>query len=877
MARRFTSIAIKNGIVYILIMLLACLALSVIFFVSSKEIILDNSEAQIDHIHDILQKEFENYIVDIENDVRYLSNNPFVEKAALSNWEDEILEPLSDELLAFLASKRDYNQVRIIGIDEDGKEIIRAERNNGQPLLIPESDLQSKGRRNYFIEAMEMAEMYFSEIDLNREMDTISYPLMPTMRAAAQIKVEDRSVGLIVINLDLRRFLEKVNDFVGPGQSLYLISNRSEFILHPDKSQTFGFDFERPDLAVDMSNELGAFENGSAKIEKQNIIYFSRQWPYPRGGYDLVCTFAVANEALLIPVWNWQAQNLLYILIVVIGFGIFALILMSRQGRQLEKITTSMISYGEGKMLGQLPVKRNDEIGEMARSFQRMAEAIEAHIQEVQNERDKAIKANRSKEEFLENMSHEIRNPLQSTIGMLDVLFQNDPTPEQAKILRSMKFSAGQLKTLVDDILDYSKLKEGVIKLKPQPLILSDLLNNICNSHSYEAALNQVKIEAHLDPKLIGQFYNLDAGRFTQVLSNLISNAIKFSHKKGVIDVKVSLIHRSEDKDSLRFIVRDYGIGMSDEELDRIGDRFYRGATDISSLDGNGLGLPVVFEILKLFDSQIQFDSQPQKGTLVQFDLSLVKKGQLPEKEKAENKKDFSLYSGIQKVLCLDDDVQVRLFFEHIFAGPKYDLTLIGYIEEWEEVSSSGQAFDLIVSDVRLHTLKMTSKVEKLRRLLSDNGVLIFMSGQPLDEDINVPWLIKPMKIGDISETWFNEWYKAISAPPDFQSFYVDYDHDIEMVDRALRLLDKEWDLTTGRLLMALKAGDANEFGSAYHKLTTTLKRLNLLKLDSALHVLNDVLEKDTQISRTEYQVFADCFFDIRAAIKAELDGLQKV
>jgi len=222
---------------------------------------------------------------------------------------------------------------------------------------------------------------------------------------------------------------------------------------------------------------------------------------------------------------------------------------------------------------------------------------------------------------FLSTMSHELRTPLNGVIGLTNVLLYQDPRKDQEETLAVLKFSAENLLTLVNDILDFNKLDSEMVELERTPFNLSDLMSNTYASIKLKAA------EKHLDFKLdiADNLRNItligDPTRLTQVLLNLLNNAIKFT-EKGSIKLTCNSVHLNASDVKVRFMVEDTGIGIEENRHEEIFDEFVQASISTArSYGGTGLGLPIVKKVLELYHSAIQIESSVGKGTKFTFDI----------------------------------------------------------------------------------------------------------------------------------------------------------------------------------------------------------------------------------------------------------------
>ena len=229
-----------------------------------------------------------------------------------------------------------------------------------------------------------------------------------------------------------------------------------------------------------------------------------------------------------------------------------------------------------------------------------------------------AEQALHAKSVFLSNMSHEIRTPLNSVIGMSHLLQRNKPRPDQEKNLEVLMFAADNLLSIVNNILDYNKIESGKIQFEKIPMDLPAIARNIIAGLQTLADEKRILLHAHIDARLNRKVIG-DPTRTSQVMNNLLHNAIKFTKSGSVIlELRVEELH---DHDiSIAFVVTDTGIGIEPDKQQLIFDRFTQADTSTSRrYGGTGLGLAICHKILALQGVELKLKSEPAKGSCFYF------------------------------------------------------------------------------------------------------------------------------------------------------------------------------------------------------------------------------------------------------------------
>jgi PAS domain S-box-containing protein len=332
--------------------------------------------------------------------------------------------------------------------------------------------------------------------------------------------------------------------------------------------------------------------------------------------------------------------------------------------------------------------------------------------------RKKAEEAAFSKQQFMSTMSHEIRTPLNEVIGITNLLYQSNPRDDQMEYIKTLRFSANHLLTLVNDILDYNKMEAGKIVFEKTEFDLVSMLEDMKRSYSHRALEKGISFTVEkaddLPRSLIG-----DPVRLNQILSNLLANAMKFTSEGGV-RLKASVKEQQQGRALLEFSVADTGIGIASEKLELIFESYAQASADTTrKYGGTGLGLAICKRLVDLQGGTIGVVSEPDKGSVFTFTIEYS----LPATDaKAAVPGAADLMKRLMgKRILVAEDNKINFFVANKFLENWG--VIVTHVENGslalEEVKS--QEFDLILMDLHMPVMDGIEATRHIRELSDRN------------------------------------------------------------------------------------------------------------------------------------------------------------
>ena len=338
---------------------------------------------------------------------------------------------------------------------------------------------------------------------------------------------------------------------------------------------------------------------------------------------------------------------------------------------------------------------------------------------ELAKAKDEADKANQAKTRFLARMSHEIRTPINAVIGMNEMIIRESEEDNIKKYASDVKDSSNVLLNIINEILDASKIESGMMELAPARYKLDSFLNDLYNMINLRAANKGLELEFYIDHKLPSEYFG-DDRCIRQVLTNLLTNAVKYTNE-GKVTLSLSGTVQG-DTATLRYVVKDTGIGFKPEDIENIYGEFKR--FDLSrnrNVEGSGLGMNIVQSFLKLMGSELKIESEYEKGSEFSFVIEQEITNAEPigdykkniEKMAAKEADSIKFIAPTAKILVVDDNIMNLKVFSKLISHVEAGITEVDSGKKCLELLKDNH-YDIIFLD---HMMPEMDGIETLHHI----------------------------------------------------------------------------------------------------------------------------------------------------------------
>lgn len=332
--------------------------------------------------------------------------------------------------------------------------------------------------------------------------------------------------------------------------------------------------------------------------------------------------------------------------------------------------------------------------------------------------RDQAENLSRMKTRFFSTVSHEIRTPLYGVIGLTSLLLEDKRLKKHKTDLKSLKFSADYLLALINDVLQMNKMESNEVKLESVSFNIRELLSSIVNSFEFTRVQNKNEIILDIDDQIPSYLIG-DSVRLSQVLMNLVGNAMKFT-ERGLIKISINHLEENTDTAKIHFVIEDNGPGIPESKKKMIFEEFSQLENSNYNYQGTGLGLPIVKKLLKLFGSKIKLDTKEGEGSSFSFTIDFGIDHTKAEVPVIEDDLDQLALHGKKRILIVDDNRINQVVTKRILEKKDFECEVAGDGTTAIEMVRESN-YDLVLMDVNMpgiSGLEATSEIRTFNKYL---------------------------------------------------------------------------------------------------------------------------------------------------------------
>lgn len=715
---------------------------------SSASSAIEHSKSAVNHIHKYLlsstQDNLENYsktIADLKNVLRILSVYAEIPQFKLNITELKRIEEIIRQLDYLVRMIQGYNQSF-----EENHPVI----NKAASVLNPLA-LEYLGILNNIIEENTNTGLPKKAMLMISDLRHSWTQMMSSLRISLATRQEREFINVRAyadVNLKQMNEIKRLNLDLGLVGIEDLKEIRDKYMVHLEETiANFNAKIWRMDAHIMTAKVMPLFDEMN--------LYLDNIYQHQTKQFD------IADNLLA---KQLKISHYSYVVLIIISFIIafFIAVFITRSLRRpLLQLVDASNEVAKGNFDTSIPVKGDDEIAYLSRTFNKMVQQLQKSQHELMNARDVAENANKVKSEFLTRMSHELRTPLNAILGfaqILDIELTKDGSSQSKQHIDKILKSGVHLLDLVEELLDLSQIESNTIPIHKQAKNILPLIDECIDISRSMAEDSEIQVIDNLD-KDISCYVYLDPVRFKQVMINFLTNAIKFNRKQGRVTVERVLLNDN----TIKISVCDEGKGLSENEQHDVFDAFQRLDADKQSISGVGVGLNIAKKLVELMDGKIGVNSEKGVGSCfwVEFQLTTapgiseeVSHQQAIESVKTKTDKDESEYN----VLYIEDDEFNMELVQDILSVmlPEINLYEAENAEDGLEIISE-EDIDLVLMDINLPGMSGYDALYKIKDNPGTEHIpVIAVSADAVKESVNkgknhgfINYITKPINIED--------------------------------------------------------------------------------------------------------------------------------
>ncbi|MDR3164037.1 MAG: response regulator [Synergistaceae bacterium] len=510
---------------------------------------------------------------------------------------------------------------------------------------------------------------------------------------------------------------------VGRTGKAFIIGEHGEYITFYDNSRTAGDNIlEDPDECLaEFGRNAVQNKKGVATLETDDEVKRVYYKTIPETNW--IMALAIDNDEIV-----YSTQNMILLIGVVPLIGLLLAVLsIVFAARHLRKIANKVNNFADlaasGDFSKRIEIMEHDEFGIMEEHLNKMMENMGSMYANSMEMLEVARNASRAKSNFLSNMSHEIRTPMNAIIGMTAIAKSSEDIEKKDYCLEKIGDASNHLLGVINDILDMSKIEANKFELSEGEFNFEKVLQRVVNVVNYRIDEKQQTLTVHLD-RTIPRVVSGDDQRLTQVITNILGNAVKFTQEGGVIRVETHLLSELDGVCEIEVEVIDSGVGMTEEQQSRLFLPFEQADSGISrKFGGTGLGLAISKRIVEMMDGKIWVASAPGKGSTFSFTVKV--------KRVSDDNESFML-SGANikdlRILTVDDAEEVRDYFSEIMSVAEISCDRASNGHEAQKFIEKNGSYDLYFVDFKMPDIDGIELTRWIKNRDSGNPIVIMIS-----------------------------------------------------------------------------------------------------------------------------------------------------
>ena len=524
---------------------------------------------------------------------------------------------------------------------------------------------------------------------------------------------------------------------VGKTGKAFILGANGEFISFLDDSRSIEnlITLDRNDALANLGKKVLVARSGSSEIVwngKEYLAFFDFI------GHTTWHVVATIEEDELGQSTKERVIPLAVVPFVGLIIIFFSILLVTRTlTRVADKVNRFAIQAASGDLSDRIDITEYDEFGIMEEKLNTMMDNMAEMNAQSRTMLAEAQAANRAKTDFLSNMSHEMRTPMNAIIGMVQIAQQTKDVSRIAYCLEKINYASKSLLIIINDVLDMAKIEANKIELEIRHFSLRTVLEGLMDVFRARAEEKQLALFLHMDKNIPAHLWS-DGFRYSQIVTNLLGNAIKFTPEGGTIEVLVEMVENNASAVTLQTTIKDSGIGVSPESAAKLFRSFEQADSSISrKYGGTGLGLAISKRLAELLGGTIWYKNNQDEGCSFLFTIVASTSGE--EAKKLDDELESGDFNFIGKHILLVEDVEINR--EIVAALLETTEITIDNAENGviacEMFAANPNRYDLIFMDIQMPEMDGLTATRKIREMEKDTRVpIIAMSANAFKDDI---------------------------------------------------------------------------------------------------------------------------------------------